>query len=643
MATGTRDKTKVVGYEEYVDGQLTKVRSYIKLSDLAGLMMGLAAVVITYLIVVVILDHWVLKMTTWGRLACLVTLIVGVAVYIIAYVVPELMRKINPAYAAQMVERNEPSLRNSLINFVMLRPRRESVHEVVFEQVEEQAAKRLSKVQVDSAIDHSPLIRLACALLLSLVAFAGYAILSPKSPFQTLSRILQPFSDIAQPARVRLRDVQPGNTTVYAGRKVDVSVIAENTNEDDTVWLVYSSTDGQVANQRIPMQPDSSGFKYTGSLPSGDAGVQRDLEYRIEVGDAEAGPYTVAVSPAPSIFVEQIQYRFPAYTGKAAETINDRGDISAIEGTQVTIVARANQEIRSARVEFDPSEDGEAQLNVEKRRTMEHDGQTARVTFPLTLTQDGPTHSSYQLRFTSVDGITNDQPVEYPINVTPDLPPLVEILVPQKQRVQVPVNAKQLIEIRAVDPDYGLASVRLQAVRNRERIIDVQLLKDPGLGQRVLKYYFRPTKLELKPGDMVVYRAKAADNRTEPQNADEPAPNTEVTQNYAIEVVAPMEFDGREESGKNESGLSRDDGQSEGTGEGQEDGEGTKAGSESGADGDTEGEGADGESAEGMEGEGEGAEGADGEGEGAEGAEGEGADSEGAEGADGEGAESANG
>src|SRR5258708_33841337 len=54
------DAQHYVDYEEYVDFQLEKTRSSIKLTDIFTTLTTLAVAVISYLLVFVLLDQWVL-------------------------------------------------------------------------------------------------------------------------------------------------------------------------------------------------------------------------------------------------------------------------------------------------------------------------------------------------------------------------------------------------------------------------------------------------------------------------------------------------------------------------------------------------------------------------------------------------------
>ena len=60
LETRPPEAAHYVDYEEYVDFQLEKTRSSIKLTDIFTTLTALAVAVIGYLLVFVILDQWVL-------------------------------------------------------------------------------------------------------------------------------------------------------------------------------------------------------------------------------------------------------------------------------------------------------------------------------------------------------------------------------------------------------------------------------------------------------------------------------------------------------------------------------------------------------------------------------------------------------
>jgi hypothetical protein len=124
--------------------------------------------------------------------------------------------------------------------------------------------------------------------------------------------------------------------------------------------------------------------------------LAQNVRYRIEAGDARSLDYHVIVVPAPSILVERIEYDYPEYTGYVDRSVDGSGDIRAIEGTYVTIHARANGPVQQADIDFDA--DGRRDLK------MSGEDAEAHARFELKLREDRqtPQHVSYVLRFTNV-------------------------------------------------------------------------------------------------------------------------------------------------------------------------------------------------------------------------------------------------
>ena len=98
---------------------------------------------------------------------------------------------------------------------------------------------------------------------------------------------------------------------------------------------------------------------------------------------------------------------------------------------------------------------------------MSVDGDEATYTFTLRWNRKllASEHTNYQIEFAPELSIDTDPvpPTVHKITVTPDWPPDISILTPRTKEIEVPVNGSQQIEIRALDPDYGLTEISLHA------------------------------------------------------------------------------------------------------------------------------------------------------------------------------------
>jgi len=519
-----------IEYDQFIDRQIRKTRGQVKGVEIASALMTLAAGALAFFLVAAVVDHWVLVhgLGFWGRLLCLAMFLGGAGYYAAEKLLPWLIFRINPIYAAQAIEKSRPTLKNSLINFLFLRSQTAHVPKAIYEAVEQQAATGLSRVTVESAVDRSRLIHIGYALLTIVGLFAAYFLFSPKSPWDTIGRVIMPWANIQVPTRVEILDVQPGlgMRTVFRGETVDVSAEIRGLNGDEPVRVVYSTADHEAVDQPVTMYLPAERFRHSAKIPPGEAGVQQDIDYRIEAGDAVSPTYHLTAVTAPTIAVDSVDYQFPDYTGRARITLKGIGDIQSLEGTRVVIHGRANESIKSAQLELIGREHP-----TKLAMHVGDDGKSVTGSFTLAFDEQdrtAPQFSHYRLR---PEGRGEPEPVRYRIDVIPDLAPEVKFIAPEKDEVALPVNSRLKLKLRALDPDFALSQLTLSAESNRTSVFEKQLLNEIRREPMQVEFTVDPAKLHLKDGDLVEYWATAKDNR-------QPTPNATQTARRRIRIVA---------------------------------------------------------------------------------------------------------
>ena len=244
-----------------------------------------------------IFDHWIADLGRPGRIAvALLVLLLGVTYYVAAFLVPPLLRRINPAFAARAIEQSDPSLKNSLINFLMFRRDPTPTNRLVYQALRQRAASDLRHVNIDLAVDRTRLIRVGYVVVALMVLFALYTILSPKDVFRTMLRIAAPWADIMRPSRVSIGDVtvdagsheRPSSDpmTLIYGDRPTISARIQGVRADDEVTLHYSTADQQTVDRAVPMAVPRDGQRYECTMPPDPAGLQQSVTYWIEAGDA---------------------------------------------------------------------------------------------------------------------------------------------------------------------------------------------------------------------------------------------------------------------------------------------------------------------------------------------------------------------
>ena len=455
----------------------------------------------------------------------------GAGYYAADRLLPWLIYRINPIYAAQAIEKSRPTLKNSLINFLFLRGQSSRLPSAVYQAIEEQAATGLSRVQVEAAVDRSRLVHIGYALLAIVGLFAAYFLFSPKNPWDTIGRVMLPWADIQVPTRVEIQDIQPGNRSVYRGETVEVSAEIKGLKEDEAVRVVYSTADHESVNQPVAMYLPHDRFRHVAKIPAPsdaagqDSGVQQNIEYHIEAGDAISPTYHLTAVTAPTIALESVDYQYPDYTGRQRITLKGIGDIQSLEGTRVVIHGRANEKIKSAELELDGRE-GRSKLPMQ----IGSDGRSVTGSFTLALESDRvtPQFSHYRMR---AEARAEPEPVQYRIEVIPDLPPEVKFILPEKDDIALPVNRRLTLRLRALDPDFALSELTLFGEANRNPVFEQHLLSEIRRVPMQVDHWIDPQQLHLKPGDVLEYWAVAKDNRA-------PTANETQTSRRRIRVIA---------------------------------------------------------------------------------------------------------
>src|SRR5271157_5666582 len=193
-------------YGDFIQKRLEHTRRQVRLVDVATSAMLLVIASLVFFLMAAVLDHWVFQhgLSFLARLGLFALWVAGAGAFIWRFVVPPLANRINPVFAAQTIEQGRPTLKNSLINFLLLRSHPQDVAPLVYRAMEHRAAADLLKVPVDHALDRGRVVHLACVLAAVVGVFALYLALSPKNPFVSAARVLWPWSSVAAPTRVHI-------------------------------------------------------------------------------------------------------------------------------------------------------------------------------------------------------------------------------------------------------------------------------------------------------------------------------------------------------------------------------------------------------------------------------------------------------
>lgn len=558
--TETKPRSQFVAFDEYVDVQLARTRSTIRSTDVLTALVGASTVLMGYLLLFVLVDHWIGTdfLPSTLRLALGFTVVLCSAAWLVWRVLLPARRRISTLFVAKELESSEPELRSNLLNLVDLKHADRPVASEVLNSIEKRAAVGLSRTDIDSAIDRRMLMKASYLLLTIVVVACVYMLFQPKPVGSSLLRAFG--SSAAVPTRVRIDSVivrvaagddptavvaAEDNPRVPARFKPLVTAVITGTLEsDERVTLYYSTADEGFVDQPLQMRPaaDSLGTPHSNEYSVrliGDKGLGllQNVTFYIIAGDAKTETFTLDVLTGASSTVESIDLSYPAYMQLDPET-RDGGHINAWEGTTVTLHARASRPVRSARLVFTDTEN--TSQRAEETAMIVTDGTRLSATWRLAFRSadhDDYPHI-YRIVCRDKQGTADLDPTLYNITIRPDARPTVELLAPLSDTTH-PANATVPLLVKAKDPDFQLRYLKVRIRKDgkmlRQHVSILDTLQ-PHFGPRSIDFPLTP--LNLRAGDQITYWIEALDNKLPAGNRTNSSPEFTIT---ILDPVSPDE------------------------------------------------------------------------------------------------------
>lgn len=533
MATVTEtENEEYVDFDQYIDFQVNRTRSQIRSTDLMAAAAGGVSIVLAYLLIFVVLDHWVIpggfsSTMRWVLLAGVLSIIGG---WTWLRLSTPYFSKVSRLFAARELEDASEEMRSSLMTLVDLRDNNRKIQPEIQEALEKRAAKNLSTMDVEEAIDRKSLLQVFYMLLAVVLIFCAYAIFSPKKISTSIWRALLPVASIEVPTKTTIVDIDPGDHNVLARSLLDVSVYLSGDTPEE-VTLYYTTDDRRYVDEAILMREVKDVDGKFSCLLSGEngRGLLQNHTYRIVAGDAESQTYTISVKRAPIATINSVELEFPKYMELPARK-QSSGDIDAWEGTVVELKATANMPVKSAIVRFSDTED--LSLKAEEIPLKITNGNQLSARWrPLEFRTDGSYPKYYRIECRNEDGDTDPSPSLYHLKIRPDQSPEVQLLAP-RQDLERPSNAIVPMILRAHDPDFQLRYLTLRVEKDGESIYSEPLF-DGSKKQVTMTHDLKLEPLRLKTDEKITFWIEARDNK-------QPLGNRKNSTRLNIRIIDPL-------------------------------------------------------------------------------------------------------
>jgi hypothetical protein len=339
--------------------------------------------------------------------------------------------------------------------------------------------------------------RTVFAIAVTVTAFA----LIPGTPFyEAFRRVLNYDIEFIVPQQFSF-SVTPGNIDVVKGESVTIRaaiVSADDKHSTPNVITLSYSEKGVDVKERVSLRSDSTGqFQYIFPL------VKESMEYQLsaEIGIA-SDKFSIIVDDRPFIRSLSVTIIPPAYTKLKEETLEENiGDVLVLPGTSINWNIVPSKEILAATIVF---KDGS---NIPLKKNGKH--------YSGEFSAKKPT--SYYIKLEDANKNTNQNIIEYKIDMLTDEFPTVVIVSPGKN-IDV-TDAMQLpLEIK-IDDDFGISKLLLsfrliesKYERPEKSFGTIILIDTVNEKNEIVNYLWNLSLLGLVPEDVVEYYVEVQDN-----------------------------------------------------------------------------------------------------------------------------------
>jgi hypothetical protein len=339
--------------------------------------------------------------------------------------------------------------------------------------------------------------------------------LGPQRAGQSVLRLAGAFAELG-PGPAATFTVVPGDVSIPRGTNVTLAAVVEHVrlSGGEAQAVLEWRTDEQAPWTEVKLEGEREREDRARFLHA-VTDVRESFRYRFAHAGRRSAEHTVKAVPHPSLTIDEVRYRYPAYTGLPVRSVRDgAGDIAAVKGTVAELLVRCTNDVRSAWLALDSG--GRLDLAVVE------DGRL-RAEVPV-VAQD-----AYRLHVEDTLGLANLNPLTYGIRALADEAPFIRLVEPGED-ADLDESLRVGLRFSAVD-DFGLGPVELvfQASRSPGESRRVRIFAPPSHATEVSeRWEWDLASLDLLPGDTVVYRLEVTDT-----NAVD-GPSTARTRDYVL-------------------------------------------------------------------------------------------------------------
>jgi hypothetical protein len=289
--------------------------------------------------------------------------------------------------------------------------------------------------------------------------------------------------------------VDPGNTEVERGTSLVVVAEFAGAVPPEATLVVAGDAADRQAEEMVRSLDDP---KFVGRVPV----VENDLSYHVEFAGRRSETYRVTVFDYPELERADAKLVYPEYTSLPPAVIEDVRQVSAVEGSKLTLAFRLNKEVSEARL----IETDGAKIELKQHPK---DATIYRTSWTLADSR------RFKLRLVDREGRGNRLPAEMVVNVTPNRPPTIKFERPARDVEVSPLEELQLKA--ALSDDFGVVRSGLTYAVGGGKQHDVKLANSPddksqaAATQQSVEHLLEFEALKAEPDQLISYFLWAED------------------------------------------------------------------------------------------------------------------------------------
>ena len=400
--------------------------------------------------------------------------------------------------AAQIIGNHFTDVKDKLLNILQLKKQSfNAVDTALINASINQKSEEIKPVPFKAAIDLRQNKKYLKYVLPPLLLFLSVLVFDSRIIWDSTYRLINNNQEFIKPAPFKFV-LESNDLKVPQNEDFTLKVSTQGTIIPNEVFVEIGGHE-----HRLKKEAQNS-FSYSFS------NCQKNTEFRLLSGSVASQNYELEILLKPNIQNFSISLDYPDYTLRPDEVVTNIGDVLVPAGTKINWNVKAEH---TDLLMYKFGTNGKSLLATRRGEQEFQFGIKAMNNSPYTI-------------FVQNNLLTRPDSVNYNLTVIPDAYPVISV-----QRFDDSTNRRLVYFVGDVSDDYGLKNLsfnyRIKRYKSPEGIQLTEKLKTPEGINGVYNYSWDLRKLDLKPGDEIIYFFEVYDN--DAVNGNKPARTSMMT------------------------------------------------------------------------------------------------------------------